>query len=161
MNLVVGTNLQLQTIPSKNSLKVQYLFPYSEHEKLMESSVLEVIMMVYLNDHMYLKGIIEQIFKIYELLKFWLHFMVVMAFLYFHSFPCLVMSCLVMPCIALPFHAMNFLAFPFHAMPCLTLPSLDMPCISFPFHALPCHAMPCHALPCLSLPCHAMPCHAH
>jgi hypothetical protein len=37
MNLVVGTNLQLQTMPSKNSSKVQYFLPYSEHEKLMET----------------------------------------------------------------------------------------------------------------------------
>jgi hypothetical protein len=37
MNLVVGTNLQLQTMPSKNSSKVCYFLPYSEHEKLMET----------------------------------------------------------------------------------------------------------------------------
>jgi hypothetical protein len=36
-NLVVVTNLQLQTIPSNNSSKVHYLFPYSENEKLMET----------------------------------------------------------------------------------------------------------------------------
>jgi hypothetical protein len=36
-NLVIGTNLQLQTIPSKNSSKVWYFLPYSEHKKLMET----------------------------------------------------------------------------------------------------------------------------
>jgi hypothetical protein len=36
-NLVVGTNLQLQTIPSKNSSKVRYFLPYYENKKLMET----------------------------------------------------------------------------------------------------------------------------
>jgi len=33
-NLVIGTNLQLQIIPGKNSSKVQYLLPFSKSEKL-------------------------------------------------------------------------------------------------------------------------------
>ena len=33
-NLVIGTNLQLQTMPNKNSSKSRYLFPYSKHERL-------------------------------------------------------------------------------------------------------------------------------
>jgi len=33
-NLVIGTNLQLQTMPNKNSSKSRYLLPYSEHERL-------------------------------------------------------------------------------------------------------------------------------
>jgi hypothetical protein len=37
MNVVVGTNLQLQTIPSKNSSKVWYFFLSYEHDKLMET----------------------------------------------------------------------------------------------------------------------------
>jgi hypothetical protein len=37
MNLVVGTNLQVQTMPSKNSSKVQYFLPYFENENLMET----------------------------------------------------------------------------------------------------------------------------
>jgi hypothetical protein len=36
-NLVVGTNIQLYTMPTKNSSKVCYFFPYSEHEKLTET----------------------------------------------------------------------------------------------------------------------------
>jgi hypothetical protein len=39
-NLVVGTNLQLQTIPSKNSTKVQYFFPYFEHKNLMDTIII-------------------------------------------------------------------------------------------------------------------------
>ena len=35
--LVIGTNLQLQTIPRKKSSKVRYFFPYSENEKLMDT----------------------------------------------------------------------------------------------------------------------------
>jgi hypothetical protein len=36
-NLVVVTNLQLQTIPRKNSSKVRYFLPYSENKKLMDT----------------------------------------------------------------------------------------------------------------------------
>ena len=36
-NLVIGTNLQLQTIPNKNSSKSRYVFPYSEHERLKDT----------------------------------------------------------------------------------------------------------------------------
>ena len=35
--LVIGTNLQLQTMPNKNSLKSRYFFPYSEHERLKDT----------------------------------------------------------------------------------------------------------------------------
>ena len=37
-NLVIGTNLQLQTMPRKNSSKSRYLFPYSEHERLKDTN---------------------------------------------------------------------------------------------------------------------------
>ena len=33
-NFVIGTNLQLQTMPSKNSSKSRYLFPYYKNERL-------------------------------------------------------------------------------------------------------------------------------
>ena len=36
-NLIIGTHIQLQTMQSKNSSKVRYFLPYSEHEKLMET----------------------------------------------------------------------------------------------------------------------------
>ena len=36
-NLFIGTNLQLQTIPNKNSSKSWYLLPYSEHERLKDT----------------------------------------------------------------------------------------------------------------------------
>ena len=36
-NLVIGTNLQLQTIPNKNSSKSRYLLPYSKHERLKDT----------------------------------------------------------------------------------------------------------------------------
>ena len=36
-NLIIGTNIQLQTMPSKNSSKVRYFLPYFEHEKLMKT----------------------------------------------------------------------------------------------------------------------------
>jgi hypothetical protein len=36
-NLVIGTNLQLQTMTRKHSSKVQYFLPYFEHEKLMDT----------------------------------------------------------------------------------------------------------------------------
>ena len=36
-NLVIGTNLQLQTLPNKNSSKSRYLLPYSEHERLKDT----------------------------------------------------------------------------------------------------------------------------
>jgi hypothetical protein len=35
-NFIIGTNLQVQTIPRNNSSKVRYLLSYYEHEKLME-----------------------------------------------------------------------------------------------------------------------------
>ena len=36
-NLVIGTNLQLQTMLSKNSSNSWYLFPYSKHEMLKDT----------------------------------------------------------------------------------------------------------------------------
>ena len=36
-NLVYGTNLQLQAMPIKNSSKVRYFLPYSDHENLLET----------------------------------------------------------------------------------------------------------------------------
>lgn len=39
-NIVVGTNLQLQTMSRKKSLKVWYFLPYFEYEKLMETIIL-------------------------------------------------------------------------------------------------------------------------
>jgi hypothetical protein len=38
-NLTVGTNLQLETIPSKNSSKVRYFFHYSKHERIIETII--------------------------------------------------------------------------------------------------------------------------
>ena len=35
-NLIVGTNIHLQTMSNKNSNKVHYFFPHSEHDRLME-----------------------------------------------------------------------------------------------------------------------------
>ena len=39
-NLVIGTNLQLQTIPINNSSKSWYLFPSFEHERLKDTIVI-------------------------------------------------------------------------------------------------------------------------
>ena len=39
-NLYIGTNLQLQTKPNKNSSKSWYLFPYSEHERLKDTTAI-------------------------------------------------------------------------------------------------------------------------
>jgi len=36
-NLIVGTNIHLQKISNKNSSKVRYFLPHSEHERLMET----------------------------------------------------------------------------------------------------------------------------
>ena len=36
-NLIVGTNIHLQTISNKNSSKVCYFLPHSEHDKLMKT----------------------------------------------------------------------------------------------------------------------------
>ena len=36
-NLIIGPNIQLHTMPRKNSWKVWYFLPYSEHKKLMET----------------------------------------------------------------------------------------------------------------------------
>ena len=36
-NLVIGTNLQLQTMPNKNSSKSRYLLPYFEHDRIKDS----------------------------------------------------------------------------------------------------------------------------
>ena len=36
-NLIVGTNLQLRTMPRKNSSKVRYFLPDVENERLMET----------------------------------------------------------------------------------------------------------------------------
>ena len=33
-NLIVGTNIHIQTMSNKNSTKVHYFFPHSEHEIL-------------------------------------------------------------------------------------------------------------------------------
>ena len=35
-NFIVGTNIHLQTMSRKNSTKVHYFLPHSEHERLME-----------------------------------------------------------------------------------------------------------------------------
>ena len=35
-NLIVGTNIHLQTMSNKNSTKVHYFFPHLDHEILME-----------------------------------------------------------------------------------------------------------------------------
>ena len=36
-NLFIGTNLQLQRMPNKNSSKSQYLLPYFEHERIKDT----------------------------------------------------------------------------------------------------------------------------
>ena len=36
-NLIFGTNIHLQTMSMKNSTKVHYFLPHSEHERLMEA----------------------------------------------------------------------------------------------------------------------------
>ena len=36
-NLIVGTSIHLQKMSNKNSTKLRYLFPHSEHERLMEA----------------------------------------------------------------------------------------------------------------------------
>ena len=36
-NLIIGTNIQVQTMPSRNSSKVRYFLPDTEHERLMET----------------------------------------------------------------------------------------------------------------------------
>ena len=36
-NLIVGTNIHLQTMSMKNSTKVCYFLPHSEHKRLMET----------------------------------------------------------------------------------------------------------------------------
>jgi len=39
-NLIIGTNLQVRTMPSRNSSKVRYFLPDTEHERLMETIVI-------------------------------------------------------------------------------------------------------------------------
>ena len=36
-NLIVGTNIHLQKMSTKNSTKVHYFFPHSKYERLMET----------------------------------------------------------------------------------------------------------------------------
>ena len=38
-NLIIGTNLQVRTMPSRNSLKVRYFLPDTEHVRLMETII--------------------------------------------------------------------------------------------------------------------------
>ena len=39
-NLIIGTNLQVRTMPSQNSSKVCYFLPDIEHERLMETIII-------------------------------------------------------------------------------------------------------------------------
>ena len=39
-NLIIGTNLQVRTMPSRNSSKVRYFLPDTEHERLMETIII-------------------------------------------------------------------------------------------------------------------------
>ena len=39
-NLIVGTNLQVRTMPSQNSLKVRYFLPDTKHERIMETIII-------------------------------------------------------------------------------------------------------------------------
>ena len=39
-NSIIGTNLQVQTIPIRNSWKVRYLLPDTKHERLMETIII-------------------------------------------------------------------------------------------------------------------------
>ena len=41
-NLVIGTNLQLQTMTNKNSSKSRYVLPYSERERLKDIIAIKV-----------------------------------------------------------------------------------------------------------------------
>ena len=36
-NLIVGMNIHLQTMSTKNSTKVRYFLPHSKHDRLMEA----------------------------------------------------------------------------------------------------------------------------
>ena len=38
-NLIIGTNLQVRTMPSQNSSKVRYFLPDTEHERLKETII--------------------------------------------------------------------------------------------------------------------------
>ena len=39
-NLIIGTKLQVRTMPSRNSSKVHYFLPDTEHERLMETIII-------------------------------------------------------------------------------------------------------------------------
>ena len=39
-NLIIGTNLQVWTMPSRNSLKIRYFLPDTEHKRLMETIII-------------------------------------------------------------------------------------------------------------------------
>ena len=39
-NLIIGTNLQVRTMPSRNSSKVRYFLPDTENKRLMETIVI-------------------------------------------------------------------------------------------------------------------------
>ena len=39
-NLIIGTNLQVRTMPSQNSSKVCYFLPDTEHKRLMETMII-------------------------------------------------------------------------------------------------------------------------
>ena len=39
-NLIIGTKLQVQTMPSRNSLKVRYFLLDTEHKRLMETIII-------------------------------------------------------------------------------------------------------------------------
>ena len=39
-NSIIGTNLQVRTMPSRNSSKVRYFLPDIEHERLMETIII-------------------------------------------------------------------------------------------------------------------------
>ena len=39
-NLIIGTNLQVQTMPTRNSSKVCYFLSNTEHERLMETIII-------------------------------------------------------------------------------------------------------------------------
>ena len=39
-NLIIGTNLQAQTMPNRNSTKVCHFLPNIEHERLMETIII-------------------------------------------------------------------------------------------------------------------------
>jgi hypothetical protein len=100
-NLVVCTNLQVQTMLSKNSLKVWYFLPYYEHDKLMETPCLGFP------------------FHYMPFLSFNFHAMPFLSF-NFHAMPFLSMPFLALPSLSTPCHSFRYITL--HSIPCRSFP---------------------------------------